>query len=135
MAKPLAQSGSHRALTLFGRAVSLHCPLCGSDRIFASWFVMKDRCPKCRLLFGRGEPGHEVVAAILNLTIPFLLWIVCYTVILIWTWPDPTWTSVVLMIGLPLAHYPIAQALAVALRLWFAPTPGARLAGRRRRDR
>jgi len=113
-------------LVLFSRALSLHCPLCGSGGLFDSWFVMKERCPRCRLLLGRGKPGHELVAATINLTIPFLLWIVCYGLILVWTWPDPPWTfllsaSVVLMIGLPLLHYPLAHTLAVALSVFFHP--------------
>jgi uncharacterized protein (DUF983 family) len=103
-------------LVLFSGALSLQCPLCGSGGLFDSWFVMKERCPRCRLLLGRGKPGHELVATTINLTIPFL----------VWTWPDPPWTfllsaSVVLMIGLPLLHYPLAHTLAVALSVFFHP--------------
>jgi uncharacterized protein (DUF983 family) len=125
-AQTQAQSGFGRAIVLFSRALLLRCPVCGSSGIFQAWFRLEERCPGCRFVFGRAKVGHQFVAMTLNLIIPFLVWSVAYFVILVMTWSDPPWawlkgSTVVLMLALPLLHYPVSHALAIALEVLFHP--------------
>src|SRR5690242_8361984 len=114
MATPHTRSGVRRVIVIFWRAVLLHCPSCGNDSIIQSWFKLEEHCSRCGLASGSGQFGHQFAAFTLNLLIPFLIWIVAYAGVLITTWPDPpwdwlTWGTVILMLALPLAHYPVSH--------------------------
>lgn len=126
MARQHAPAGFDRPIVVFSRAFLLRCPACGHDGLFEWWFRLKERCPTCGLDLGRGRFGHEIRAQMLNLLIPLLVWFVLYFAILVSTWPDPPsafldWGSVVLMIVLPCLHYPVSQALAIAIDVMNHP--------------
>jgi uncharacterized protein (DUF983 family) len=75
---PQTQSDTKRALVLFARALLLRCPVCGSGGLFESWFKLKERCPNCGFVFGRGESGYQLGSMALDLVIPILLWFVAF---------------------------------------------------------
>lgn len=126
MAALHAWSGTRRVIVILWRALLLHCPACGSDTICESWFKLEERCPGCGASSGNSQLGHQVAAFTLNLLIPFAIWSVVYAGILVTTWPDPpwewlTWATVILMLALPLAHYPLSHILVMALDVLFHP--------------
>jgi len=115
-----------RSLILFGRAVLVHCPNCGSGNLFEHWFKIKERCPRCGHVFGRNESGYQIGSMALDMVIPMLLWLAGLAITLILTWPNPPWTliqfgSIAIMVGLPLALYPMSHTLAIALDLLVRP--------------
>ncbi|MCC6173886.1 MAG: DUF983 domain-containing protein [Chloroflexi bacterium] len=123
-----APSGAGRALILFSRALLLRCPVCGGDRLFRSWFSLKERCPTCGFVFGRGETGYQLGSMALNLIVPLVLWVVGFFAILLTTWPSPPWFwlqwgSVAFMILFPLLFFPLSHTLATALDVLVRP-PG-----------
>ena len=117
-----------RALNLLWRALRLRCPICGGGGIFKSWFTPKEQCPTCGFVFSRGDSGYQLGAMALALIIPSLIWLASFVAILLTTWPNPPWTllqwgSVAFMIVFPLAFYPVAHTLAMALDVLVRP-PG-----------
>jgi uncharacterized protein (DUF983 family) len=116
-----------RALTLFGRAVLVHCPDCGSSGLFEHWFKIKERCPRCGHVVGRNESGYQLGSMALDMIIPMLLWLGGLALTLILTWPNPPWAiiqwgSIAIMVGLPLLLYPMSHTLAIALDLLVRPS-------------
>ncbi len=47
------------------RGVTLRCPRCGSPGVFRGPFRLKERCPRCELLFER-EEGFWLGAYVIN---------------------------------------------------------------------
>jgi uncharacterized protein (DUF983 family) len=116
------------ALALFGRALLLRCPLCGGGGLFVHWFKIKERCPTCGFLFGRGESGYQLGSMAIDLVVPLVIWFFGFFGILILTWPNPPWVllqwgSVAFMVGFPLLLYPVSHTLAIALDVLVRP-PG-----------
>ena len=123
--KPTSTLG--RGITLFARALLLHCPICGKGGIFHNWFKIKDRCPNCGYVFARGESGYQIGSMAFNLMIPLVTWFFGFFGILIATWPNPPWSllqwgSVAYMIGMPLFLYPFSHTLAIALDVLVRPS-------------
>jgi uncharacterized protein (DUF983 family) len=115
-----------KALTLFGRAILVRCPVCGSGGLFEHWFKIKERCPRCGHVVGRGESGYQLGSMALDMVIPMLLWLGGLAITLIVTWPSPPWDlikwgSIAIMLGLPLLLYPMSHTLAIALDLMVRP--------------
>jgi uncharacterized protein (DUF983 family) len=109
-----------------GRAVLLHCPNCGKPGIFDSWFSQKDQCPRCGIVFNRGEPGYIVGAYMFNIIVAELVFALIFVGVLIATWPDPPWTlltygGAALMVLLPILFYPFSRTLFLAFDLIFRP--------------
>ena len=50
---------------MLARGTARRCPRCGERRIFASRFRLKERCPRCDLLFER-EEGFWLGAYVIN---------------------------------------------------------------------
>jgi len=122
----MRRSGLGNAFILFARAARLRCPACASGGLFRSWFTLKERCPGCGLLFGRGDQGYQLGSMALNLLLAEGIWIVSFVAILFATWPNPPWVwlqwgSALLMIGLPLLLLPFTRTLALALDVLFRP--------------
>ena len=120
------QSGLKHSLILFGRAVLVRCPNCGSGNLFEHWFKIKERCPRCGYVFGRNESGYQIGSMALDMVIPMLLWLAGLATTLILTWPNPPWMliqwgSIAIMVGLPLLLYPMSHTLAIALDLLVRP--------------
>jgi uncharacterized protein (DUF983 family) len=115
-----------KTLKLFGRAVLVRCPVCGSGGLFEHWFKIKAACPRCRHVIGRGESGYQLGSMALDMVIPMVLWLGGLAITLIITWPNPPWDlikwgSIPIMLGLPLLLYPMSHTLAIALDLMVRP--------------
>ena len=115
-----------RALRLFGRALLLRCPNCGSGDILASWLRLRDRCPRCRLALDRGEHDYFLGAMMFNLVAAELVFAAVFVTILVVTWPDPPWTvlqygGVATMIAAPFIFFPFARTLWLAFDITLRP--------------
>jgi len=42
--------------------------------LFLSWFKIREQCPTCGFVFGRGESGYQLGAMALDLVIPLVIW-------------------------------------------------------------
>jgi uncharacterized protein (DUF983 family) len=107
------------------RGVARRCPLCGEADTFASWFSMRDRCPRCNLSFDRVE-GHWIGALGMNTVVSFgaLLAVLVGGVVL--SWPDPPGTGVLVAtvataVVVPLAFFPSSRTLWSAIDLAMRP--------------
>ncbi|MEO6592797.1 MAG: DUF983 domain-containing protein [Gemmatimonadaceae bacterium] len=114
------------------RALTLRCPHCGSRRILADWFHLKERCPRCGLHLHREEDDYFLGAYMVALMFVEALFAFGFLIVLLVTWPDPPWDaiqyvgSVVLVIGV-LAAYPFAKTLWLAIDLVFRPVSAKEL--------
>jgi uncharacterized protein (DUF983 family) len=114
------------------RALTLRCPHCGSRGVLASWFRLKERCPRCKLHLHREENDYFLGAYVIMLITVELLFAVGFLVVLIVTWPDPPWAAiqwvgVVLLIASVLLAYPFAKTLWLAIDLLFRPVSSSEL--------
>ena len=120
---------------MLARGLVKHCPLCGSGKLFAGWFRMKERCPGCGYLFER-EEGFFLGAYVINLVIAqgaVIVLAVVPAIVLLARNPD---TSIVPMVvaGVagailaPLVFYPFSKTIWTAFDLilrpvhWLEPT-------------
>lgn len=114
------------------RALALRCPHCGAKGIMASWFRLRDRCPRCKLNTHREEGDHFLGAYVIMLIAIELLFAFLFLVVLIVTWPNPPWDAIqwvgviVVSLGAVLA-YPFAKTLFLAIDLIFRPVSSAEL--------
>ncbi len=114
------------------RAMTLRCPHCGSRRILADWFHMKERCPRCGLNFEREEDDYYLGAYMVALFIMEGFFALGFLVVLIVTWPNPPWDliqwggAVLLLLGVLLA-YPFSKTLWLAIDLIFRPVSSKEL--------
>jgi uncharacterized protein (DUF983 family) len=112
------------------RAMALRCPNCGQPGIFVSWFRQQERCPRCNLVFERGESGYVVGAYMFNIIVAELIFAAVFVGTVLLTWPTPPWTlltygGAALMILLPILFYPWSRTLFLAMDLVFRPAqPG-----------
>jgi uncharacterized protein (DUF983 family) len=114
------------ALRLLGRALLLRCPNCGERGLFETWFRQKNRCPRCHLLFNRGEQGYIVGAYMFNIIVAELIFAAVFVGVLLVSWPNPPWEiltygGAALMVLLPLLFYPFSRTLFLAFDLIFRP--------------
>ena len=109
------------------RALRLRCPRCGQGRLMRTWFSLRGACANCALLFERGEEDDYWLGAyLLNFIVTEVVFALMLGVILVATWPNPPWTTVIVM-GVvqmcltPILFYPFAKALWLAFDLVFRP--------------
>ena len=108
------------------RALTLRCPHCGSRGVLASWFRLRDRCPRCKLHLHRQENDFFLGAYVIMLMTVEMLFGIGLLIVLIVTWPDPPWTAIqwvgaiVLAAGVLIA-YPFSKTLFLAIDLIFRP--------------
>ncbi len=100
------------------------CPRCGA-KAFESWFRIKDHCGICGLGFER-EPGYWVGAVIINTSITFGTFIALFVTLVVATWPEVPWgtvmaVTIVVNAVVPIAFYPISMAVWLALELSWHP--------------
>ena len=86
---------------------------------------MHEHCGHCGIEFER-EPGYWVGAVIINTTITFATFIGMFLVLVISTWPDVPWgtvmgVTVVANAAIPVAFYPISKTVWLALELSWHP--------------
>jgi uncharacterized protein (DUF983 family) len=119
-----------RAARLLFRAARRRCPECGSGGVFRSYLHLHDRCPACGLLMDRGERDFFIGAYTINLIVAEMLVFFGGLAVLAWTWPDVPWTGLmwglaILMVLAPIALYPFARQLWLAVDLLFQPAAPA----------
>ncbi|MBA2706885.1 MAG: DUF983 domain-containing protein [Gemmatimonadaceae bacterium] len=120
------------ASAMLWRALTLRCPHCGGGPVLASWFRLKDRCPRCRLHLHREEGDYFLGAYMISLIFMEGLFAVAFVVVLFVTWPNPPWEAiqwvgvVVLVAGILIA-YPFAKTLWLAIDLIFRPVSASEL--------
>lgn len=108
------------------RAAALRCPGCGSGGLVRRWVRIRGACPSCGLRTDRGEHDHFLGAMALNLVAAELVLVLVLGGVMIAAWPDPPWTlltwgGAALALVLPVAFYPFAKLLWLALDLRFRP--------------
>ena len=114
------------------RALGLRCPHCGARGIMASWFQLRDRCPRCKLNTHREEGDYFLGAYVIMLIAIELLFAFLFLIVLIVTWPNVPWEEiqwvgvVVLSFGAVLA-YPFSKTLFLAIDLIFRPVSPSEL--------
>ena len=101
---PFAPSSAKRIAQMFARALTLRCPNCGSHRIMASWFKMRERCPLCGLRSEREGHDYLTGSVLFNIVLAELLFFVVLVVYLVAVWPRVNWDA--LQIVAPLAWPP-----------------------------
>jgi uncharacterized protein (DUF983 family) len=126
--------GLRPAAVLIGRALRLRCPNCGQRRIFRRWIHMRESCPRCHLLFDRGERDYFIGSYTLNFVGAELMIVGTGLIFLFSTWPDVPgdvlkWGLLALMIPFPVFTYPFAKTIWLAIDLLFRPPTLADFAG------
>jgi uncharacterized protein (DUF983 family) len=122
----MSKVSSREAWRMILRALTLRCPHCGSRGILASWFRLKDRCPRCKLHLHREETDYFLGAYTIMLIAVEGLFAIGFVAVLLITWPNPPWEAiewggvVVLTAGVLIA-YPFARTLFLAIDLIFRP--------------
>jgi uncharacterized protein (DUF983 family) len=69
------------------RGLVRRCPLCGGGHMFKSFFIVKERCPRCNFPIHR-EEGHWIGAIGMNTIVSFGLLLVTFIVVFVLTWDD-----------------------------------------------
>jgi len=87
---------------------------------------MRPSCPRCRLLFDRGEADYFIGGYTLNFIGAELMVVAAAALTVLLTWPSVPWTTlqfalVALMIPFPVLTYPFSRTLWLAIDLTFRP--------------
>lgn len=128
----MSKVSSRDAWRMIRRALMLRCPHCGSRGILASWFRMKDRCPRCKLHLHREETDYFLGAYTIMLITVEGLFALGFVAVLLITWPNPPWEAIE-WVGVPvltagvLIAYPFARTLFLATDLIFRPVSSIEL--------
>jgi uncharacterized protein (DUF983 family) len=114
-----------RALVTLKRGLLRHCPYCGGDGIFKSYFTLKDRCPHCNTLFAY-EDGYFLGSYAINIILMMFIGIAMTFALIAWTDLSVLQmqiTGVAIVIILPILIYPLCSMLWMCLDLVVHP-PG-----------
>lgn len=111
------------------RGIARRCPRCGSGRIFASWFRLGERCPRCRLRLER-ENDFFLGGYVINLAVTEGLLALALFVYVLRITADPgTFLVPVLVAGgiisvvLPILFFPFSRTIWMAIDLAMRPVP------------
>jgi uncharacterized protein (DUF983 family) len=120
------------AAAMIARALTLRCPHCGSKGVLASWFRLKERCPRCKLHLHREEGDYFLGAYVIMLFTVEVLFALGFLVVLLVTWPTPPWDAIqwvgaLILIAGALLAYPFAKTLWLAIDLMFRPVSSGEL--------
>jgi uncharacterized protein (DUF983 family) len=109
------------------RALKRQCPLCGTRRIFRSWFQLERTCSRCGLKLARNEePDYWMGGYLLNFIVAELIVSAFMVAGIIIAWPDVPWrtvlyvTAAAAIIG-PLLTFPFSRTVWLAFDLTFRP--------------
>ena len=113
---------------LLGRALLRRCPRCGARGLFTRWFTMAERCPRCGMRFER-EEGFFLGAYVVNFAVTeglLLLLLMAYVLVQANSTDGVPVLPVVLAtvvaaVLMPLAFYPLARTIWVAVELVMRP--------------
>ncbi len=117
---------------LFGRAILLKCPWCGSRRTFLrGWFRRYDRCRTCGVSWHR-EVGFELGTVTVNTIVTFGALAIAMTVGIVLTAPDIPVFQLVLglfavALVMPVVIYPFTYTIWLAFDLAVHPPERAEL--------
>ena len=113
---------------MLARALILRCPKCGTKWLFVHWLKPCPACANCGQVLERAEEGegHYLGAMVLNFAMMESLLVVLVLVVILLTWPAPPWNLIVyggvaLAVIAPLAFFPIAKLLWLAIDLFIQP--------------
>ena len=117
---------------MIGRALTLRCPHCGSRGVLASWFRLKERCPRCKLHLHREEGDYFLGAYMIMLITVEMVFAIGFLIVLLVTWPNPPWAAIqwvgaFVLAGSVLLAYPFAKTLWLAIDLMFRPVASSEL--------
>ena len=108
------------------RALTRRCPYCGSPGVYEGYFALRERCPRCRVLFER-EEGYFLGAYALNLIVAEFLGLGLAIFLIFKTdlrhlaliWQELI--AVALAIAFPLILFPFSRTVWIAMDLMFHP--------------
>ena len=113
---------------MLGRALSLRCPNCGTRWLLVHWLKPRPACANCGQALERAEAGegHYLGAMVLNFAVMESLLVLLVLIVILLTWPAPPWDliaygGIALAIVAPLAFFPIAKLLWLAIDLYIQP--------------
>lgn len=115
-AAPTNEPGAPRA---FLRGLTRRCPRCGSGGLFARWFTIRGRCPRCRLRLQREEGGF-LGAMTINYVVTVGVWLIVLVAWLVLDLPDVhvaalTIVSLAIAALVPLLFFPFAKTIWAAV--------------------
>jgi uncharacterized protein (DUF983 family) len=112
---------------LLRRGLMKHCPRCGGGGVYRSWFRMRERCPRCGMLFER-EEGFFVGAYLINFAIvEAALFVVLMGLIVVLSQDPhaslkvPIVLCAVLAVAGPIVTYPWSRTIWSAISLAMHP--------------
>lgn len=107
------------------RGLARRCPFCGHNKIFASWFKLKERCPSCGHRFHQ-EEGFYIGAYAINFAITEGLLLLCLIPYILLSASNPdsqlnavpfAITALVAAVAGPILFFPFSRSLWIALDL------------------
>ena len=110
---------------MLARGLARRCPLCGSGHLFRTFFLVKERCPRCNFPIHR-EEGHWIGAIGMNTVVSFGALLVTLLVVFVLPWDDRSGAAVVIpafavAIVVPVLFFGPSQTLWSAIDLWMRP--------------
>jgi uncharacterized protein (DUF983 family) len=110
------------------RALRLRCPNCGTKWLFVHWLKPRPACANCGQALERTEEGegHYLGAMVLNFAVTESQLALLVLILILVTWPSPPWDLIIyggvaLAVIAPLAFFPIAKLLWLAIDLYIQP--------------
>lgn len=113
---------------MLARALTLRCPNCGTKWLFVHWLKPRPACAECGQALERAEEGegHYLGAMVVNFAVMESLLALLVLVLVLVTWPAPPWNLIIyggvaLAVITPLAFFPIAKLVWLAIDLYIRP--------------
>jgi uncharacterized protein (DUF983 family) len=110
---------------MLARGLARRCPLCGSGHLFRTFFLVKERCPRCNFPIHR-EEGHWIGAIGMNTVVSFGALLLTLLVVFVLTWDDRSGAAVFIpafavAVVVPVVFFGPSQTLWSAIDLWMRP--------------
>jgi uncharacterized protein (DUF983 family) len=110
---------------MLARGLARRCPLCGSGHLFRTFFLVKERCPRCNFPIHR-EEGHWIGAIGMNTVVSFGALLLTLLVVFALTWDDRSGAAVFIpafavALVVPVVFFGPSQTLWSAIDLWMRP--------------
>lgn len=110
---------------MLARGLARRCPLCGSGHLFRTFFLVKERCPRCNFPIHR-EEGHWIGAIGMNTVVSFGALLITLLVVFALTWDDRSGAAVFIpafavALVVPVVFFGPSQTLWSAIDLWMRP--------------
>lgn len=111
---------------MLARGLTLRCPKCGTKWLFVHWLKPRPACANCGQALERAEEGHYLGAMVLNFAMMESLLVLLVLIVVLLTWPSPPWDLIIyggvaLAVIAPLAFFPVAKLLWLAIDLYIQP--------------